>query len=60
VGNSAPLTTADGLASGIQIINYSTDNGAEGFFNTIFSTSGSIGGSIQWVNGTIGSITPST
>jgi hypothetical protein len=60
VGNSVPLTTADGRPSGTQIINYSTDNGAEGFFNTIFSTSGSIGGSIQWVNGTIGSITPST
>jgi hypothetical protein len=54
--NTDPLTVSDGLASGDIAINYPTDNGAQGFFNVIFSTSGSIGGSIQWVNGTITNI----
>ena len=54
VGNNAPITISDGLASGIYTIDYSIDNGAIGFYNTIFgSTSELLGGSIQWINGNI-------
>lgn len=42
-----PIATA----SGWKQITYSTDIGAENFFNSIFNSTLELGGSIQWING---------
>jgi hypothetical protein len=49
--NSSPL---DEEVSGSRVINYTTDTGALGFYNAILSKSSTtLGGYMQWVNGTV-------
>lgn len=45
--SNPPVATA----SGWKQINYTKDNGVTSFFNNIFQTNSSLGGSVQWMNG---------
>lgn len=49
--NSTSTNPPIATASGWKQINYLKDNGASGFFNTIFNSTNNLGGSIQWING---------
>ena len=54
VGNNAPITNDGGRASGTEIIPYTSDYGANPFFNAIFGKNNkNTGGAIQWVNGAL-------
>ena len=41
------------IYSGSTSLTYSTDTGCQSFFNSITQQTNSLGGSIQWVNGTL-------
>lgn len=45
--SSPPIVTA----SGWKQIDYTVDNGATNFFNTLFNSTNDLGGSLQWNNG---------
>lgn len=51
--NSTNASPPVATASGWKTINYATDTGATAFFDNIFNTTNSLGGGIQWVNGTL-------
>jgi hypothetical protein len=50
IQNAPPAPTTDSVSAGT--INYSVDTGAVGFFQEMFNSSSSLGGYIEWVNGT--------
>lgn len=49
--NSSDLNPPIATASGWKTISYSTDYGANDFFNKIFNSNVGLGGSISWING---------
>ena len=49
-GTNPPVFTAAGATEAIE---YTVDTGAENFFNAILGVTETLGGSIQWVNGTL-------
>jgi hypothetical protein len=51
--NSNPATF--GYQSGTAVDSFSTDTGVENFFNAVSGVTATLGGSVQWVNGTLGS-----
>jgi hypothetical protein len=55
--NSSSTNPAEALASGYITIPYNQDNGIGPFFNSIMNntsqTTGTIGGYVQWINGTL-------
>ena len=49
--NSTSTSSPIATASGWKQIDYTIDNGANNFFNTLFNSTNNLGGSLQWNNG---------